>query len=108
LAEASRLGCEALLVDTFDKSGGGLLERWPSDDLCRFVEAVRREGLRIVLAGSLSFRTIPRVLPLEPDYVAVRGAACGRCRVGTVQGDLIQRLSGLIQEGDSHGFSGFA
>jgi len=82
LDTAVDLGCSAVLIDTWDKSAGNLLDHWPLGDLGEFVSCARQRGLLTVLAGSLSLKTLPRVLSLDPDYVAVRGAACAATRTG--------------------------
>ena len=45
------LGCPALLVDTWDKSAGGLFEHWPVESLHDFVRQVHRQHMIVVLAG---------------------------------------------------------
>jgi uncharacterized protein (UPF0264 family) len=85
-----------LLIDTWDKSAGGLLEVWPLASLEPFVEAARDLGLMIVLAGSLTVQSIPRVLPLAPDYIAVRGAACRGSRAGSIDPRRVRALRVLL------------
>jgi uncharacterized protein (UPF0264 family) len=96
LAEAVRLGCQALLVDTFDKSRGPLLEHWPLSDLAPFVAEVRQQGLAAVLGGSLGAAEISALLPLAPDYVAVRGAVCHQTRTGRLDPVLVRKLRRLL------------
>jgi (5-formylfuran-3-yl)methyl phosphate synthase len=84
LAAAVALGCPALLVDTWDKSGGTLLDHWPAGRLAPFVDRVRRRGLAVVLAGSLSGPALTSAVRLGPDLVAVRGAVCDGDRSGTI------------------------
>ena len=43
--------------------------------------------------------TIPQVLSLQPDYVAVRGAACRRERTGDLDAALVRQLHGLRAAG---------
>jgi len=76
LRVAGELPCAAVLVDTWSKQQGDLLTHWPLNRLSRFVAEVQARGMLMVLGGSLSRTTIPTVLPLKPDYVAVRGAVC--------------------------------
>jgi (5-formylfuran-3-yl)methyl phosphate synthase len=89
--------CRAVLVDTFDKAGGGLLEQWTLDELSRFARRVRQTGMLLVLAGSLDHKSIEKLLPLDPDYVGVRGAACVGGRVGQLDGDRVRRLRNLVR-----------
>jgi uncharacterized protein (UPF0264 family) len=93
LTQAGRLGCRAILVDTFDKAGGGLLDCWSQEQLAWLIDTAHAEGLLAVVAGGLTLEAIERVLPLEPDYVAVRGAACDENRSGQITAD---RLAALV------------
>lgn len=76
LSAAIRLKCEALLIDTSDKSRGGLLAHWPWAELEAFCASVTRAGLLLVLAGGLRLADLPELAPLAPDFFAVRGAVC--------------------------------
>jgi uncharacterized protein (UPF0264 family) len=96
LEEACRLGCRAVLIDTFEKSAGNLLSHWPMDELSAFVAEIRRRAMLAVLAGSLDEDAIGRVLSLGPDYIAVRGAACRGGRGGPVDFQRVCRLVGQI------------
>lgn len=73
---AKRHDCKAVLLDTFDKRGGSLVDLWSMEELSDWVRTVQRNGLISVVAGSLTRETIGEVAALRPDYVAVRGAAC--------------------------------
>jgi uncharacterized protein (UPF0264 family) len=91
-----RLGCQALLVDTFDKTGGPLGAHLPLASLTHVVEAAREAQMLCVLAGRLGWRELAEILPLEPDYVAVRGAACAGGRTGRIQARRVRRLATLV------------
>ncbi|HVW37597.1 MAG TPA: (5-formylfuran-3-yl)methyl phosphate synthase [Pirellulales bacterium] len=91
LEHAAGLGCRAVLVDTFDKSGGDLLRHLSIEELSRFVQDVRGRRLLSVLAGSLSWENLPRVLEAQPDYVAVRGAVCSGPREAALDGGLVRQ-----------------
>ena len=94
------LGCKFILVDTFDKSQGSLLDQWTWIEIQRMVEQVNSQDLNMVLAGSLSVSDIRRLLPLKPAVVAVRGAACGGDRNGTLCPNRVNELVSLV-EGNS-------
>jgi len=96
LTQAVRLGCRAILVDTFDKQAGGLLDCWSTEELEWLIETAHAEGLLAVVAGGLTLATIERVLAAEPDYVAVRGAACNADRSGQIAADRLQELVALV------------
>ena len=69
-----------LLLDTWSKDGTRLLDWLPAHALDRIVRACHDGGVRVALGGSLGRRDIERLLPLRPDWIAVRGAACAEGR----------------------------
>ncbi|MBS0207550.1 MAG: (5-formylfuran-3-yl)methyl phosphate synthase [Planctomycetes bacterium] len=83
------LGCGALLLDTFDKSRGRLLDYLSLDALLPIVRAARHRELLVVLAGSLRLEDVDLLLPLAPDYLAVRGAVCHGDRNDTLDEQLV-------------------
>jgi uncharacterized protein (UPF0264 family) len=98
VAAAQENRAAAVLIDTFDKSGGDLLHHWPSEQLAYFTRRLPQNGLLLVLAGSLTLRTIRSVLPLDPDYVAVRGAVCAGDRTDRIDGSRVATLVSLLAE----------
>jgi uncharacterized protein (UPF0264 family) len=90
---AAEHACAALLVDTCVKDGRTLLDWLRQPDLTQLRLVCREKGLPLALAGSLGERQIVEILPLEPDIIAVRGAACrGGARQATVDRDAVNRL----------------
>jgi len=74
------LACEkrwgAFLLDTWRKDGRTLLDFFSPTAVHLLVKRCRDAGVPISLAGSLGRREIEMLLPLTPDWIAVRGAAC--------------------------------
>lgn len=68
--------CRHVLVDTYSKGHGSLLDHVDYAELMRWCRAAQVQGMSLALAGSLDRLTIPHVLPLSPSWIAVRGAAC--------------------------------
>ena len=93
---AAELGCSTLLIDTFDKSLGGLFDIMSDRQIARLVQAARSRSLRVVLAGSLDYTAIEKALTYEPDLIAVRGAACEGSRTGTIDRSRVRKLAELI------------
>ncbi len=93
---ACRLRCGAVLLDTFDKTGGCLTHHLEADELSRLVDTIRDRNMLTVLGGSLGPGTIGGVMHLQPDYIAVRGAACRGTRTGTIDRKLVRDLAALI------------
>ncbi len=75
----------AFLLDTWEKDGSTLLHWLSPREIERLGERCRAAGVPIALAGSLGLREIGELLPLRPDWFAVRGAVCqGRRRGATI------------------------
>jgi uncharacterized protein (UPF0264 family) len=87
-----------LLVDTWQKDGSTLLDWISLTDLKRLRDQTRSLGVKLALAGSLKEATIQNLASVEPDWFAVRGAACtqGR-RDGTVDAKRVRRLVEAIE-----------
>jgi len=96
LALAVQGPAKLLLVDTYDKSSGGLLTHLSLESLADIMQMARGSNVRVVLAGSLDAASIRRVLALAPAYVGVRGAACQGGREGTLDESLVKSLAGLV------------
>jgi uncharacterized protein (UPF0264 family) len=90
VAVAAQRGCAAVLVDTFDKSAGTLLDCWTIQELEKFVAEVHAQGMMCVLAGSISTASLPFLWSLEPDYLAIRGAVCNTARTGTLDAEMLK------------------
>jgi uncharacterized protein (UPF0264 family) len=96
---AVRVGAGALLLDTWGKDNSTLLDWLQPDALARLRTRVRRERLPLALAGGLGMTQIRALLPLAPDWFAVRGAACrDRQRGGSVERDRVRLLVNLLQD----------
>lgn len=91
---ASRLGCAAVLVDTWSKTNGPLSSYWSADRIRSFVIDVQRRNMLAVLGGGLDESLLMDVLKTEPDFVAVRGAVCGGSRTDRIDG---ARVCGLAK-----------
>ncbi|MDZ4818363.1 MAG: (5-formylfuran-3-yl)methyl phosphate synthase [Planctomycetota bacterium] len=96
LTEAAALGASVMLIDTYDKSQPGLLRQWKLAEIDSLLNAARQLGITTVLAGGLKFSDLTRLLPLEPDYVAVRGGVCHSTRIGELSQDLVRQWSSAV------------
>lgn len=104
LRRATEAGCSVLLIDTLMKDRGRLLDHLPIDELAGLVGETREAGLRIVLAGSLTEQAIRALVPLTPDFIAVRGAACDGSRTGSIVERRVRSLRALLSQraGSAH------
>lgn len=98
LEVAEQAGCGVLLVDTWDKTGGCLLDHFSADEVAQLCCTVQQRGMQIALAGSLGQEHLPLVRECGPDYLAVRGAVCRGSRVGEVDEQLVRRLSSALKK----------
>ena len=88
---AMETGCAGVLFDTFRKTGHTLLDWLDVDDLKRMSERIRDSGLKLAIAGSLRSEMLPDILPIEPDIVAIRTAACrGGNRTSSIDSRKVQ------------------
>ena len=82
LAQAA--ACEYLLIDTYNKSAGSLLEHFSPAELQELLSRYDDCGIKPVVAGSLTVDLISQ-LPLERiRMLAVRGAICRSDRTTNV------------------------
>lgn len=97
LAVARELRCGGLLVDTFDKTRGPIDRHLDLRRLEQLINGAQCVGMLAVIAGGLRHDDLAKLLPLQPDYIGVRGAACTGDREGHLDAarvaDLVSTLS---------------
>jgi uncharacterized protein (UPF0264 family) len=81
-----------LMLDTADKSRGGLLHHLPVPVLSAFVQATKDAGLSCGLAGSLAVEDISSLVPLNPDFLGFRSALCADGRAGYLSPDKLDEV----------------
>ena len=96
LEHAARIGCRAVLVDTWHKGARSLLDLWNLHECAAFVARIHEAGLLAVLGGSLTGCAISQLLPLAPNYVAVRGAVCRGGRTSCLSAELVTQLKQIM------------
>lgn len=87
----------ALLIDTFVKDEKMLLDWIPVSALADLCHTMKVGNVPVALAGSLGLEQIERLLPLAPEWFAVRGSACRGGRGGQVCSQQVRQLADLIQ-----------
>jgi uncharacterized protein (UPF0264 family) len=91
------IGLRVLLLDTFEKDGRSLLDWLDHTSIEQMVTRCHTDGVRIALAGSLGFEEIVALKYLQPDWFAVRGAACqGRQRNAAIDAGRVRQLVELL------------
>ncbi|MDA7978313.1 MAG: (5-formylfuran-3-yl)methyl phosphate synthase [Pirellulales bacterium] len=96
LREAKRMGCAAILLDTFEKHQGGLLDLWRLGEVAAFIAAARATEMQSAISGSIDLGSVPALLELEPDFIAIRGAICVGDRSTSIDPNRLQSLVGLF------------
>ncbi len=94
---ARQLELETLLVDTFDKRSGDLLSHLALGEIEALLTRAQGVGLRVALAGALRIPTIVSVVRLQPDWIAVRGAACEDVdRQGSISRERVAAIAAML------------
>ncbi|HVS26757.1 MAG TPA: (5-formylfuran-3-yl)methyl phosphate synthase [Burkholderiales bacterium] len=74
--DLAQAGFAGVMLDTADKTQGGLRRHWDDAGLRHFVKRAQRLSLITGLAGSLQLEDVPDLIKLGPDYLGFRGALC--------------------------------
>lgn len=82
---AATLAGQTVLIDTFDKRGGGLFDAADPGTVEATVALAKSLGLVVALAGRIGLVDADKVAAIAPDIVAVRSAACGGDRLKPVE-----------------------
>jgi (5-formylfuran-3-yl)methyl phosphate synthase len=86
-----------VMIDTFNKDRGRLLDHMDIAAIGRFTDEVHSRGLIAGLAGSLEAPDIPRLLLATPDVLGFRRALCaGEDRIGPLSAEAVDIVRGLI------------
>lgn len=97
LTLAAKLRLGAFLIDTWKKDGSTALDWLTLEEIKQLRVRCRAAGVPIALAGSLGPTEIQKLLPLRPNWFAVRGAVCqGRRRGGVLDEGKVRGLVELL------------
>jgi len=75
---AAATHCAGVLVDTWAKSRGSLLDHLTLEELTCAAAQCHHAGLFLALAGRLATSHVPTLRAIEPDVIGIRSAACRR------------------------------
>lgn len=93
---AAKLGFVAVMLDTADKQGGSLLDRYDDERIRGFVEAVHDEGREAGIAGALRGEQADRIAASGADFAGFRTAVCDGDRRGTLDPTRLRALRGAL------------
>jgi uncharacterized protein (UPF0264 family) len=97
--ESTRSGARALLLDTWHKDGGRLVDWLSAAQIHDLRRRCAAAGLAFALAGALGPGELRALAAIRPDWFAVRGAACrGGRREETIDPERVRHLVGLLSE----------
>jgi dihydroneopterin aldolase len=96
LPAIANAGFAGVMLDTAEKSTGGLLARAPIERLPSFVEAARARKLLVGFAGGLKAVDVLKLLPLRPDFLGFRGALCEGDRRAAIDVGRVRAIRHLI------------
>lgn len=92
-------GCRVLLIDTHTKNGRSLLDQMSLNSLQAIRGRTQEHRLKLALAGSVGTSDLPRLLRIQPDIIAVRGAVCAHGdRTAAVCRNLVHEFATAIRE----------
>lgn len=96
LPEIAGCGFWGAMIDTADKSAGGLRRHLDEAAAGAFVRRARALGLATGLAGSLKLEDVGPLAALEPDYLGFRGALCSGVRTGRMSEPAVARIRSAL------------
>jgi len=73
---AERLDGRYVLVDTFDKTCGGLLDHYTHEQLVGMIQFANSKNLEVALAGSLQVEQLRSLMQVGASWLGFRGAVC--------------------------------
>ncbi|HLJ12036.1 MAG TPA: (5-formylfuran-3-yl)methyl phosphate synthase [Planctomycetaceae bacterium] len=76
IEKAAELGCIGVLIDTFSKANGRLIDWLSIERLHRLANEARSRNLTFALAGKLQIGDLAALWGIRPDIVGIRSAAC--------------------------------
>jgi uncharacterized protein (UPF0264 family) len=88
---------EVLLIDTWSKDGTTLLNCISLNELNEIAAECAAAEVKLALAGSLGCEGIANLMSVQPDWFAVRGAACRHGRRGsTIDAGAVRRIAAVL------------
>lgn len=93
LQVSKTLGCQYILVDTWEKRGCSLLDIVSLDTLKHMAAHAHAMGLQVAMAGSLKHSQLPTLSGVGASFLGFRSDLCeGQCRTGAIGEGLVRQL----------------
>ena len=94
---AKSLGGKYVLIDTYGKQTGGLLDHYSLEQLDEMIEKAKKLKLGVALAGSLKLEQLKSLLHSNADWLGVRSAICHEAhRTGDICRDRLHQTIALF------------
>jgi uncharacterized protein (UPF0264 family) len=87
----------AFLIDTHNKNGLTLLNSLLIESIAELTHRCQSAGIPVALAGSLGVSEILQLQGINPDWFAVRGAACDGGRGGSISETKVRELGSVVR-----------
>ncbi len=97
VARLADAGFTGVMLDTADKTSGGLCSHLTLLHLSKFVQSAKQLGLLTGLAGSLRREEVTALLPLRADYLGFRTALCsGQLRTAQIDAAAVASIKACL------------
>lgn len=105
-----KAGFYGVMLDTSNKSGGGLIDHMKHHELEEFVRLTESYEMKCGLAGSLRLTDISMLGSLRPSYLGFRGALCKASqRSQKIERERVEQAGKLLRESNiTHEYTGWA
>jgi len=104
IESASSLGGKYVLIDTYRKETGGLLDHYSMERLGEMIESAKARKLGVALAGSLKLDQLQSLSNLQPGWIGVRGAICKKTnRTGDLCPDRLAQALAIFSSSSQDG-----
>lgn len=88
----ARVGADIVMVDTAIKDGTSLFDHMSVDDIKKFVNLAKDNGLMVALAGNIGWSHIEMLKTISPDIIGVRSIVCEGDRSSMIKRELVVKL----------------
>ena len=101
----AKAGFAGVMLDTANKTDGGLLDAMPARRIAEFVQLARVHDLIAGLAGSLRAADIAPLMKFSPNVLGFRGALCASGRTGALDAGRVRSIAAEIKRSAAQRFA---
>ncbi|RLI83711.1 (5-formylfuran-3-yl)methyl phosphate synthase [Archaeoglobales archaeon] len=89
---AQKAEVDVIMIDTAIKDGLTLFDHLKSEQLEKFVDMARENGMLCALAGSINWNHLEALKKISPDIIGVRTIVCEGGRQSKIKQELVEKL----------------